>query len=553
MVKTIYLNIEDDIQTVTQKIARTDSTEVVLVFPKRSFLFSDAINLRLLKKQTDYLGKSVFILTMDEVGQVYAKEAGFALKTIAQAGTRRGLSDIGARTNPYKEVYEKKEEETKVPEIRMPIRQRTETVAIRRQSKIAPAQPHVMIKETKYSGASSVAKNSKANHINNSEFKKKSPWKITLGFFLPILLIGALIGIFVLPEGKVVVYPKTDTVVRDLEITSGSGVAEIDSSKMVIPATKIIKTLSLQDNFQSAGKKEVGTKSTGKILIYNLTGKPINLRAGTTVLKLGNKSYQFTEDQNNIKAISPSSIQSGNSSKSDVDVTAVSGGEDFNIPAGTRLEITNQVFGSQPQVLYAKTQTAILGGTSRYLSVITDEDFKNAQTQLVQKMVDQLRLDFQSEGKQLVDGAYTAEIVEFQSDKISGTESPSFQATVKATIKGLLVSKNQIASIVEERIIKSLPETQKLINSLDGSLTVKAKDLNFDTGLMVLSVHVEAKSSTQIDLSGVQKDLLGKSKQQVSDILLSRPDIEKIEVTLSPYWQKTMPKFATKVKVEIAR
>jgi len=90
MVKSIYLNLEDDVAHISAKLKRALGDELVLVVPKKSQLFSDSINLRLLKKQADLLGKKVAIMTMDEAGQMYAKEAGFALKHLAKSvGTKR--------------------------------------------------------------------------------------------------------------------------------------------------------------------------------------------------------------------------------------------------------------------------------------------------------------------------------------------------------------------------------------------------------------------------------------------------------------------------------
>ncbi len=80
MNKTLYFNLEDDIKKIAEKIRHEKVADLVLVFPKKSYLFSDGVNLKLLKKQTDLLSKEVYILTMDERGQTYAKEAGFGLK-----------------------------------------------------------------------------------------------------------------------------------------------------------------------------------------------------------------------------------------------------------------------------------------------------------------------------------------------------------------------------------------------------------------------------------------------------------------------------------------
>src|SRR6266700_2548715 len=99
-IPSIYINLEDDVSKIVTRLKHQFAKQVVLVCPKRSFLFSDSVNLKLLKKQTDLLGKEVFILTMDEKGQMYAKDAGFQLKFLPKAGGTRALSDIKFSKKP---------------------------------------------------------------------------------------------------------------------------------------------------------------------------------------------------------------------------------------------------------------------------------------------------------------------------------------------------------------------------------------------------------------------------------------------------------------------
>src|SRR5690242_4291351 len=94
MTPSIYINLEDDVSAITARLKKERSAQAVLVCPKRCFLFSDPINLKLLKKQTDLLGKEVFVLTMDEKGRAYAQAAGFGLRTLPGTARSHGVSDI---------------------------------------------------------------------------------------------------------------------------------------------------------------------------------------------------------------------------------------------------------------------------------------------------------------------------------------------------------------------------------------------------------------------------------------------------------------------------
>src|SRR3954464_7739446 len=111
MTPSIYINLEDDVTAIAARLKKERSAQVVLVCPKRCFLFSDSINLRLLKKQTDLLGKEVFILTMDELGQMHAREAGFKLKFLPKSSGSGGMMDVRRAQPEVRRVQSQPEEE----------------------------------------------------------------------------------------------------------------------------------------------------------------------------------------------------------------------------------------------------------------------------------------------------------------------------------------------------------------------------------------------------------------------------------------------------------
>lgn len=94
MTPSVYINLEDGVAAIAARIKRQRSEQVVLVCPKHCLLFSDPINLKLLRTEIDLAGKEVFILTMDEKGQKYAREAGFGLRQVPGAAKVATMSDI---------------------------------------------------------------------------------------------------------------------------------------------------------------------------------------------------------------------------------------------------------------------------------------------------------------------------------------------------------------------------------------------------------------------------------------------------------------------------
>lgn len=543
MVPSIYINLEDDVSRIVTRLKREKAEELVLVCPKRCFLFNDSINLRLLKKQVDLLKKNVSILTMDEKGQTYAKEAGFEIKFLPKnTKTQPGFSDINLQKNS-EEVHAEPRK----------------TIALKKKTDSEPKAPAKIVKgKTKL--ASMVPSVTVSDHIFPSVSKEvhfeetKNSSHKALWVFLVLTIISALTVFFVvLPKADIIITPKSESLVRELEITFAESVKEVDAVRLVIPALKVSQTLEAQGKFQSQGKKSVGNPSSGSIKIYNFTGSPINLKANTTTLKVGSKSYTLSSD---IVLLPPTKYKNSTTKEIDeqslgepVEIVAIEGGEDYNIPAGTRIEISNQVFGSRPQVLYAKAYTAITGGTTRYLSFVSEQDISKAQESLSLKALASLNEELQKSGSVLIEKSYTYEVTEFKTDKPAGTQTPNFEATLKLKIEGLTFKTEDLQKVVSERVGQTLSLNKELSLPSESKIEPKVKTLDLSTSYGVLSTRFEGKAWYKLELSDLSKDLVGKSPEEVNSIISKGLEVERVDITLAPSWQKQMPWWKNKIEV----
>jgi hypothetical protein len=560
MVKTIYLNLEDDITKITARIAKEAAPEVVLVFPKGSFLFSDSINLRLLKKQVDLLGKEAAILTMDEVGQIYAKEAGFPLKFLSKKSGGGRFSDITPRrTNPEKPRTRAARKAVPVV-IAEPVAPKVSYSETQAEEPVVPEatpttdeeelfQP-IAVTDSIFSHPTETAPVAAPQVKNKS---RRMHRVAMMSFVAASLVIVLLLVLVVLPSATITVHAKTQAVSRDVELSAATAITEPDSSKLALPATAVRKTLDVQSKMTTSGKREVGSKAQGTVLIYNLSKNPLNLKSSTTTLSVGSKTYVFTEDQASVKTVPNANVPE--SDLRSATIIAVNGGEDSNLPAGTRVEITNQVFGAQPQFLYAKTKTAITGGTSRFISVISEDDYKKAQDDLRAKAASQIREELKAQNLTFLENAYAlTDVAEFKADKPVGTESPQFDASGKVTINGLAFNTDQLSEMIRNRISATFPAGKKLQDKSQDSMTMKVRGTpDINNGILGLTVHSESSASYDLDIGDIRPKVAGKSKEEVSELMLSRPEVDRVDITLSPSWQNTIPRFQAKIKVDIKK
>lgn len=551
MTKTLYLNLEDDVAKIIAKLKREKGDQLVLVFPKKSFIFSDSINLRLLKKQVDMTGKQVSILTMDERGQMYAQEAGFDLKRLPTKSRSNSFADIRPRAARVpKTVTAAAVAASAAVVVPKRVAKPAAPVAAPRARKIA--KPETISKSKIHNELPAVTSKDNVFIPPSSKVTKphrrKSYRAYVVGFIALALIIILLLFLVVLPSASIVVFAKSQTVARDIDILADTKAQVADSSKLTVPAAAVDETQTIRDTFQTNGKKEVGSKAEGRVALYNLTGSPMALKAATTTLTVGSKTYTFKEDQGNVKALTSAS---SDANATVADIVATDGGESFNVPAGTRVEITNQAFGSQPQRLYAKTVTQVVGGNSRFISAISKDDLDNAQKDLTKRVVDGINANLAGSNKKLVEGAYNVTVQSFTPDKTEGTEAQSFTAELIVQIVGLAFDETGLKNMVRQRLLVSLGAGKTLQDVGQDSVIYRIKNLDSQNGIMQLSLHYESNAKPNIEPDQLKNKLAGKSKQEASDVILANPDVDRVEITVQPAWQSGLPRFGSKIHLEV--
>ncbi len=73
----VFVDLDDEITFITEKIINTDTNRVILVVPERSDIITSLVGLKMLRKVIDKNDKDVVIVTMDEQGKNIALNAGF--------------------------------------------------------------------------------------------------------------------------------------------------------------------------------------------------------------------------------------------------------------------------------------------------------------------------------------------------------------------------------------------------------------------------------------------------------------------------------------------
>ncbi|MDZ7586533.1 MAG: hypothetical protein U0946_02155, partial [Patescibacteria group bacterium] len=79
MDEILYLEPDEEITSVIDKIKQSKSNRLSLVVPKEATLLQSVINLRLLSKEAINLGKEIALVTSDKIGRNLASRVGLTV------------------------------------------------------------------------------------------------------------------------------------------------------------------------------------------------------------------------------------------------------------------------------------------------------------------------------------------------------------------------------------------------------------------------------------------------------------------------------------------
>lgn len=548
MFKTIYCTIEDDVKTIAARLKTEPVSDFVLVFPKQSYIFSDPLNLKMLKKQLDILKKQARIMTMDERGRQAATAAGFALEPVPIRQPRGGAGDMAVRSKASEQssmapaagnepVMSAVAQEPTVPAMsaveRPPVTVRTKPI------------PRVLVHDTIFSETPRRASAETELIRDRARISKKRRFMFVVALVF-LLLLGSAGAVFALPRAQISLVPKSELVQRDMEVALSVETKAANATSLALPAQYVDIVRPAEEKFEATGKKEVGTTAKGTVRIFNLTGSSINLRAATTTLSAGGRSFSFTKDQLYIRSVTKAGLTNPNAGVV-AEVVASMAGEASNIGAGTKLEITNQVFGNKPDVLYAVAEEGFTGGSSRFVTTVEEVDLTSAKNSLVGGVVDAIALDMKAKGQLLAESAYTSEVANFSTDKPAGTESPTFTAKASVRIRGLAFEPLALTEMVRKRVAQVLPQTGRLQDASRDRMSFQVKRLDVVGGTMVLTVHLETRMFQVLDTQALASEVAGKTAAAGEALLKQKQPVELVRMEIWPRWYKKLPLLQSRI------
>lgn len=527
--KTIYLEADEEVTSVIDKLRKTEFTEVVLVVPKEASLLQSVVNLKLIKKQAADLGKSVSLITQDKVGRNLAEKVGLA--TASKVGQEPKLAEEKAEP-----VQDKKESTG-------PIEDTNEIVFKKANNESNIPEDELVVSEDEDTEAEAAWHKKEVEEKQPKNLMPKFPKKKLFLIGIPIVLILLLVGFVFLPQAKAIVSVSAEKRSVSLDFSGEKG-ASLDVEKNIISAKVLEATKESSKKYSATGKKNVGTKATGTVKIINTSAaNTLTWSAGTRLYPSGNPSLIF-------KTTAAVNITPAQTSKT-VSVEAVEASSQYNGFDNTAFY--SVTLGSQPTVYTATSIGGMSGGVSKEITYVTQADINSAKADLEKSTGEDALTDFnkQAENLKVVDDSKKQETLSAGANPSVNSETNEFTMTVKVSVKALAFSMDDVNSLIKAEVEKQLGSTKQIIDNGSGEATIDINTNDLTNGKFTASVETNAYVANKLDQNKIKTELTGSSATKAENYLKGLEGVENVKLEFWPSFIKIFPRLKNHIYITV--
>lgn len=573
---TIYIDVDDDITGIIDKVASSKNKIVALVLPKRATSLQSIVNMKLLKRKSDSNNKSLVLITSESSLLPLAGAVGLHVaKTLQSKPAIPAAPDVPsdnivADDTPGVEPPDDFEDEDSDEDLtdqpidkKKPVGELAAAGAAGAavgKARASAASPEDTIDidddgeetaddkpKSKKAAKDDVKADKKLKVPNFNSFRKKL--LIGGGVFVGLIILWIIMG-KVLPKANVTIITDNVSVNTDVNFTASTDAKEFDEAAGVVPATEKSVEKTDAEKVSATGKKNIGEKATGTVSLKltNCNQASVTVPAGTNVT---NGSLTFVTQA----AASFNSVKIGNVCKNDsfpafttgtVNVVAQNAGGDYNISGGRTFTVSgfSNVAGFD--------SSAMSGGTDKEVTVVSQNDVNDAADKLKDKSKDEATKELE---QQLKDAGLFPLPETLASSKPSvtasptvGTEADDTTVTSITTYTMIGVKRDDLkALVVKEAETQIDTSKQKISNDGLDDAIFKVKDKS--DGEYKMNVQSTVSTGAQEDQAALKQEIAGKKAGEAKQIITSQPGVKDAQVHLSPFWVTKIPSNPDKVTI----
>lgn len=536
----IYIDIEDDITSIIDKVKSAGAGIVALVPPKRVGVLQSAVNLKLLQRAAEGSDKRVVLITSDP--GLSALAAGVKIPVAKNLQSRPEIASAGAPSlNDGDDVING--EDLPVGELARSSGvsagdDLADKPAINPASSVAPVRspftPKPAVKPAAASAAASAGKSRLGGPKipNFDTFRKKLFILGGLGVLLVAFLVWAF---FFAPRATVTIAAKTSTVSISKPITLDPNTdTNPDSGLLNVQVKQIKKSNSTE--FDTTGKKEVGNKASGMVTVTNCEyPEGFTIPAGTSFRSASGQD--FTSSQA-VSVPGFSRVSRCESSQGSVNVTANAFGPEYNIAPQSY-----DIGGIGGDIEAAGAQMS--GGTREQIAIVAAADIEKAKQQLGDQDANDVKKELEEEFEGdviVIRESFRQEAGNPNASPAVGEQAKRARLTVETTYTLFAAERDDVKAILNEELNAKIQgkKQQRIYDSGDKKVKFSEPE-KVSEGTFSTQISATGNVGPVIDDKQLAGQVAGKRYGEIEQLVTNIEGVDDVDIKFSPFWVNKAP------------
>jgi hypothetical protein len=559
--ETVYVDVEDEITTIIDKVEAAKAKIVALVLPKRAATLQSVVNMRLLKRSAERASKTIVLITSDGALLPLAGAAGiYVAKTLqskpevppsplaanetTEPTQTLSVSDAGDEPGDLDDSSGKIDYNRSIGELAAAHEiDEPEVIALGDDEELPePTTPK--------SSASKSAKSQKLKVPNFERFRLLLFGGIAL---LIALIVFIFLAIAVLPKASVAITTTSSPISANLTLNASDKYTTLNETANQIPASLKASNQTSQQTVNATGQQNQGNKASGSVTLTNCStdNSDITVPAGTglssgglTFITQKSVDLPFSGHRPSGSCQSSSGVTSGT-----VTVVAQSGGAKYNIGASN---FTVAGFSD----VTATSSSAFTGGTDNNVTVVSQADVDGARSKVTSQSTDDYTNKFisqlESSGFYVLRSTLKVGDPQVSANPAVGQQASSTSVSIQITYSVLVVQKSDLQKVISDNLNNQIDKSRQKISSSDvvkdASITVQNQTA---PAAVTLNVSEGTTAIPIINTTQVKQLAAGKKSGDIKNAILTWPGVKDVNVKMSPFWVSKAPKNQNKITVTL--
>ncbi len=368
-----------------------------------------------------------------------------------------------------------------------------------------------------------------------------------------LLFAGLVFAYWTLPKAKVELYVKPKTLEKEITITISSSVNSVNLDENIIPG-KIVETeIEGSREKQTSGTKTIGEKATGEVALYNKTSSEKTFPSGTVLI--GSNGLRFVLD-GSVTIASASAVEADDSltttfGKAKVNVSAEDIGSEYNLDGGSEFSVDSFSSSSYD----SKSETPLVGGSSREVQAISQEDLDTLIDELTTELKAQAAQELEKtegSGKQVLSNGARVEVLSQTTSGEVSEEAELVSLSMRLSVTSQVYEEADFEELIRQAVDESIPENFTLAKE---ESTAEIRSIDFEGEDAEIYFIYKAALIPVIYEEEIKRNLAGRYPSVAQEYLESLPNFSKATIEISPKALparlKTFPRKMENISIEV--